>query len=164
MRSIATLNRLKRTHCVYAALVLVALVIAGAATAASAYRARSAMARRFSRQTETPVLPATSVAQLGQTQSRLEAERITIRPTGFEPVEINRPAGRFLLAVNDRSGRDSVVITLLRESGERLHEVRMRERPRKHEWRQVVNLPPGRYVLREAGHPAWMCRITLTGN
>ncbi len=105
-----------------------------------------------------------SIAPLVQTQNRLEAERITLRPTGFEPMEITRPAGRFLLAVNDRSGKESVTLLLVRGTGDLLNEVRMRERPRKHEWRQVVNLPPGRYVLREASDPGKTCQITLTGN
>ena len=96
--------------------------------------------------------------------ARLEAERITIRPTGFEPAEITRPAGRFLLAVNDRSGARDLVLTLARVNGQRLHTARMRDNPRKHEWRQLVNLPPGRYVVSEANHSEWICRITLTGN
>ncbi len=103
-----------------------------------------------------PVLP--------QTQNRLEAERITLRATGFEPAEITRPAGRFLLAVNDRSGKESVTLLFLRGAGDLLNEVRMRDHRRKHEWRQVMNLPPGRYVLTELSRPDWVCRITLTSN
>ena len=108
------------------------------------------------------VIPASAAAL--QTQSRLEAERITLRPTGFEPAEIIRPAGRFLLAVNDRSGEASITLLLVRGSSDLVTEARIRERPRKHEWRQVVNLPAGRYELRAAGHPEWRCQITLTGN
>ena len=108
------------------------------------------------------VIPA-SAATL-QTQSRLEAERITLRPTGFEPAEITRPAGRFLLAVNDRSGEESITLLIVRGPSDLVSEARIRERPRKHEWRQVVNLPAGRYELRAAGHSEWRCQITLTGN
>jgi hypothetical protein len=96
--------------------------------------------------------------------AHLDAQRITIRPEGFEPAEIFRPAGRFLLAVNDRSGARDLVLTLARDNGQRLHRTRMRDTPRKHQWRQIVNLPPGRYVLSEANHPEWVCRITLTAN
>lgn len=96
--------------------------------------------------------------------ARLEAQRITLRSTGFEPNEITRPAGRFLLAVNNRSGQQDVTFLLQRDSGGRVYESRERERPRKHEWRQLVNLPPGNYLLKVATHPEWICRITLTAN
>lgn len=96
--------------------------------------------------------------------ARLEAERVTLRATGFEPAEINRPAGRFLLALNDRSGLAGITLTVVDGSGRRVYTSRLRDNPRKHEWRQVVNLPPGRYVLSEASHPEWTCRITLTSN
>jgi hypothetical protein len=110
----------------------------------------------------SPATPAIKNASLSAVPSNgLQRELITIRPSGFEPSEITRPAGRFLLAVNDRSEQDEVVLLLTRENGEQLHRVRMRDTPRKHEWRQVVNLPPGRYVLAEAAHPEWTCRITL---
>ena len=108
------------------------------------------------------VIPASAAAL--QTQRRLEAEHLTLRPTGFEPSEITRPAGRFLLAVNDRSGEESITLLLVRGPSDLVSEARIRERPRKHEWRQVVNLPAGRYELRAAENPEWRCQITLTGN
>lgn len=27
---------------------------------------------------------------------------------------------------------------------------------------EVLNLPPGKYVLKERNHPDWVCRITIT--
>lgn len=97
--------------------------------------------------------------------ARLESEHITIRPSGFEPAEITRPAGRILLSVNDRSGLDSLDLRLNVENVRRLFEARVpRDTKGRHEWRQVVTLPPGRYVLTEAGHPDWVCRITITDN
>ena len=95
---------------------------------------------------------------------QLEAERISLRPTGFEPAIITRPAGRFLLAINDRSGDSDTQITFARETGERLHTIRMRDTARKHEWRNVIDVPPGSYVVYEASHPEWTCRIVLTPN
>jgi hypothetical protein len=97
-------------------------------------------------------------------QHPLEAERISLRPTGFEPPVITRPAGRFLLAINDRSGDSDTQITFARETGERLHTIRMRDTARKHEWRKVIDVPPGRYVISEANHPEWTCSIVLTPN
>lgn len=130
----------------------------------TAYRfVRAKPERAITTAAETPTDTTSGLVQT-ISQPRLEAERVTLRATGFEPREITRPAGRFLLAVNDRSGQRDVVFVLMRESGRQLHRVRVRETTRKHEWRQVVNLAPGTYVLSEAAHPDWTCRITLTGN
>jgi hypothetical protein len=108
-------------------------------------------------------VPTVTVAStLVQQRASLDAQRITLRPTGFEPAEVMRPAGRFLLAINDRSGRPDTVFILMRETGERLKEMRLRETPRKNEWREVVNLPPGRYVLLDAADREHVCHILLT--
>jgi hypothetical protein len=91
---------------------------------------------------------------------QLEAELITILPSGFQPTEITRPAGKFLLAIENRSGLQSIDFNLRAESGTRLFQVsRTWERP---DWTEVVNPPPGRYVLGEANHPTWQCVITIT--
>lgn len=115
--------------------------------------------------------PAATADQPGETRqsipnpARLESERITVRPTGFEPAEITRPAGRVLLAVNDRSGLGALTLRLDAGPGVRLREVRVPQDTRgRHEWRQVVNFPPGTYVVTEANHPGWVCRITITPN
>lgn len=95
----------------------------------------------------------------GSGTERVEATVITIRPGGFEPAEITRPKGRFILAVNDRTWLPEVELRLERENGNRVHEVKVhRNRPN---WREMVDLPPGQYVLREASHPDWACRITI---
>jgi hypothetical protein len=92
--------------------------------------------------------------------ARVEAELITILPTGFEPAQITRPSGKFLLAVENRSGISQIDFQLSAESGNRIVEVsRTWERS---DWSDVVNPPPGRYVLTERNHPAWQCVITIT--
>ncbi len=90
----------------------------------------------------------------------MEVELVTVRPHGFVPAEITRPRGRFLLAVNDRSGLEEVDVRLFREAGGVEREVKVNRK--KPDWRELVNLPPGRYVLTEAAHPEWGCRITIT--
>ena len=91
---------------------------------------------------------------------QLEAEVITILPSGFQPTEITRPAGKFLVAIENRSGLQSVDFNLRAESGTRMFQVsRTWERP---DWSEVVNPSPGRYVLSEANHPTWQCVITIT--
>jgi uncharacterized protein (DUF58 family) len=96
----------------------------------------------------------------GSGTERIEATVITVRPNGFEPAEITRPKGRFILAVNNRTLSTDLELQLERENGNHVREVKVhRNRPN---WREVVDLPPGQYVLREASHPDWACRITIT--
>src|SRR5688572_29623754 len=52
----------------------------------------------------------------------VETELITLRPNGFEPAEVTRPAGEFILMVENRSGRPTD-LRFSRVTGERLHEV-----------------------------------------
>lgn len=93
-------------------------------------------------------------------QSEVEAEVIVLRPTGFEPEEISRPAGRVLFAVDNQSGVDELVLRLEAEDGNLLHETRAARRT--NVLRKVVNFRPGVYTLTEANNPEWRCRITIT--
>jgi hypothetical protein len=90
----------------------------------------------------------------------IDGEVITLRPFGFDPSEIARTNGRFTLLVDNRTGLDEVHLRLDREAGGRVHEVRVPRR--KLDWVQGVDLPPGRYLLTDANHPDWVCRITIT--
>ena len=95
-----------------------------------------------------------------QQSENVEAEVITIRPTGFEPQEITRPKGLFLLAVENRSGLQTIQLRLDREAGARIRDPQF---PRnKHDWKDRLDLPPGRYILSEAYHPLWSCVLTVT--
>jgi hypothetical protein len=122
-------------------------VIVGFAVGAHALLARATRAHGAE-----PVLDA-------KTRSRVEAELVTLTPTGFEPREIVRPPGPFLLSVDNYSGQDSVTLHLTAESHGRLREVAVPNRRR--DWSEVVTLPPGRYTLVEASHPDWAFRITI---
>ncbi|HEY3105102.1 MAG TPA: hypothetical protein VGJ69_16085, partial [Pyrinomonadaceae bacterium] len=87
-------------------------------------------------------------------------EHVTLRQSGFEPAEFTRPAGRFLLAIDNRAERGAMTFRLLRESG-----TLARDLPSKHDrfrLRQTVDLPAGRYLLTVTNHPEWVCRITIT--
>ena len=89
----------------------------------------------------------------------VETELIALTPTGFEPAEVTRPAGEFILMVENRT-RQPVSLSLARETGERLHEMKeSREEP---DWNELENLTPGRYLLTEADHPEWTCSVTIT--
>lgn len=104
-------------------------------------------------QTEFTVLPSDE-------PERTDVEIITLLPTGFEPKEINRPKGQFLLVVHDRSGTSEVNFHLNREAGNRLHDVRLEEGILS--WRTPLDLHPGKYMLTDVEHPEWSCRINVT--
>lgn len=96
----------------------------------------------------------------GQAETNsLQAELITLRPTGFEPAEMALVKGRFLLVVNNHSELPEIDLRLMRVTGARLHEVRVPGDQIR--WSEVVDLHPGNYVLTEANHPEWVCRITV---
>ena len=91
---------------------------------------------------------------------KLGAELITIIPQGFMPAEITHPKGPFFLVVDNRSGLASISLRLSQETGQHLREVLAG--PERLNWSEVVDLPPGRYVLSEASHSTWVCPITIT--
>ena len=89
----------------------------------------------------------------GKRDQRLEVEVVSITPDGFEPQQIERPAGPFLLAMTNRSGLDSLNVQIETEQHGRFREKSLPlETPY---WREVINPPPGRYVITEANHPEW---------
>ena len=97
--------------------------------------------------------------QQRQKQERLETELLTLQPGGFEPNEIRRPQGAFVLGVDNRTGVETLELRLVRADGQRLRALEARRR--KISWREVVDLAPGRYVLSEADHPDWSCTVTI---
>jgi len=110
-----------------------------------------------------PTKPSDGAAS-AQATGQVESELITLRPFGFEPAEINRPAGEVVLIINNRSLLQEVSLTLSRAQGNRptdkLKDVGLKKG--QVNWLDRFNLPPGDYVLTEASHPEWKCAITLT--
>lgn len=99
-----------------------------------------------------------SAAQ-GRSDQDLEAEVITILPSGFEPRELSRPAGRFVLMFDNESGLQSLELRLERTGMPRIIELRPN---RKTEATQLLNLPAGEYQVTEANHPEWTMNLTIT--
>jgi hypothetical protein len=58
---------------------------------------------------------------------RIETELVTITTTGFDPAEITRPKGEFLIVVNNRTGLEGINLRLEREAGHKLREVKLRD-------------------------------------
>ena len=122
------------------AAVIAAVVIVIASFAGSAYMKRD-------------------VSQQRERQVRVETELITLQPTGFEPNEIRRPQGAFILGVDNRAGVQAIELQFMRVDGQRLNALQTRKR--KVSWREVVDLPPGQYLLSVADHPEWTCNVTI---
>ena len=100
-----------------------------------------------------------STAPQRHRQERVETELLTLHPDGFEPGEIRRPQGAFILGVDNRSGVETIELRFVRADGQRLPVL---ESPkRKVSWREVVDLTPGQYVLSEVNHPDWTCNVTI---
>lgn len=89
----------------------------------------------------------------------LQVERVAILPSGFEPEEIARPAGPFLLAVDNATVFSEASLTLSHEGGSAVAAANLPQR--KMQWREVVDLTPGYYLLTDAKHPGFVCRITI---
>jgi len=95
----------------------------------------------------------------------LQAELLTVRPTGFDPVEVMRAPGPFLLVVENRSGVDLGTLQLLpvadgSQPGAPLFEESIGKG--QENWSRRVDLPTGVYVLKQADEPGWTCQITVT--
>ena len=103
-------------------------------------------------------------AASASTTDQVESELITLRPFGFEPAEIKRPAGEVVFVISNRSHQQDVSLTLSRVQGAMLtgkvKDVGLKKG--QVNWLDRFNLPPGDYVLTEASHPEWKCAITLT--
>jgi hypothetical protein len=93
---------------------------------------------------------------------RLEAVTITLTASGFEPVEIKRPAGPVIIALSNHTGLDQVNLRLEVEGG-RARRIIERKLPRgRVKFSSKVDLPAGQFVLSEADHPEWVCHINVT--
>ena len=92
-------------------------------------------------------------------KQRIEGEIIGVTPHGFEPKEIVRPAGPFLLVIDNRSGVAVINLLLSRDVGLPIRSALLPHERRL--WSDIVDLSPGSYTLREPTHPDWVCHITI---
>ena len=109
---------------------------------------------------ETPTTPSGAVTQRDFNRAHdMTVEMISVGPDGFQPASLTRPSGRFLLAINNRSGLEELSLQLSREDGKLMQQARVnRKQP---SWRSVVNLPAGTYRLTETSNPDWICTIVI---
>lgn len=130
-----------------------ALVIAiGAILTSSVYAIYHAKSLKSSKEPESAL--ATAIAPVEE----LEVELINVLPNGFEPVEIVRPAGRFVLLFDNQSRIQPLEFRLERTGMPVVAAVDARSKTDS----KVLNLPAGEYHVTEASHPNWNLKLTLT--
>ena len=83
---------------------------------------------------------------------------LQVTPSGFEPSETIAHRGKFLILLQNRTGRRDLHFWLARENQERLAE----SAPEKRDWKAHVQLGPGTYIIGETNHPEWKSIIRVT--
>src|SRR4030095_2464050 len=94
-------------------------------------------------------------------QGRLRSELVTAFPHGFEPDEITRPRGPFMLCVDNRAGIEGLSLRLISSETRGLVHAEPIQKGRSGT-NKVLNPAPGVYILTEASHPGWSCTLTIT--
>lgn len=84
--------------------------------------------------------------------------RITSK--GIEPSELKLSPGRYLVAVDNDSGFNTVDLKIDKEAGPRLGTAQFPAGQRK--WRGFVEFTPGKIIFSEPGNPKRGCQITIT--
>lgn len=87
----------------------------------------------------------------------LEVELINVLPNGFEPAEIIRPSGRFILLFDNQTRLQGLEFRVERAGVSVIPAV---QGGRKTESTKILSLPAGEYHITEATHPEW--KVTLT--
>lgn len=102
----------------------------------------------------TPVKEAATISADDEPQ----VVSIQVTPAGFEPREVIAPRGKFLILLQNRTGRRDLNFWLARENQEHVAE----SAPEKRDWKAQVQLNPGTYILSETNHPEWQCTLRVT--
>ena len=95
----------------------------------------------------------------GKKDQKLEIEAVTITPEGFEPQQLERTAGPFILSVTNQSGVDALNIRIETEQHERIREKTLPLLTPY--WRERIDPPPGKYIITEESHPEWTLTFTI---
>ena len=137
---------------------LVALIVAASAltlpfTGRTA-NIRSSVRPDATRPESIPVEKATTV----QTEDVPQVVSLQVTPSGFEPSETIAPKGKFLILLQNRTGRRDLNFWMVRENDGRVAESKSKNR----DWAAQVQLAPGTYIIGETNHPEWQSIIRVT--
>jgi len=95
----------------------------------------------------------------GKKDQKLEIEAVTITPEGFDPQQLERTAGPFILSVTNQSGVDDLNVRIETEQHSRFSEKTLPLITPY--WRERINPPPGHYIITEVNHPEWTLKLII---
>lgn len=103
--------------------------------------------------------PGITSARSQQTEETLQ---LIVSDSGFEPTQVTRRVGKFLLTADDhRSDKtQQLTLRLSSEGGEHLRDIKVPEGVA--DWAEEIDLSAGKYVLAVVGRFDWTCRIEIT--
>jgi hypothetical protein len=93
----------------------------------------------------------------GMSSAEGDEVQIVLGTAGFTPAEVSHAAGAFAIAVDNQGVTDEYVLQLKSAGGALLNEITVQ----KGSVVWTVDLPAGVYTLTVAGHPDWLCQITV---
>ena len=145
----------------YRSLSLLGLVVVGSSIAFSGSSSRSLPGSFNKKLNNATAAESLLSSQEGEKKSDLRVQILTLRPFGFEPNEIKRPKGKFLLAVNDQSqAGEDLTFVLTEERGAELKNVKL-DLSGKRKWNNLFDLSAGQYRLSVRNHPEWVCNFII---
>ena len=107
---------------------------------------------------ENPQSSLTNEVKATSTDDETQVLSYQVTPNGFEPSETVVSQGKFLILLQNRSGRRDLTFRLTRENEGRV----AGSDPQKRDWKAHVHLHPGTYILDEASNPEWKSVIRVT--
>lgn len=90
--------------------------------------------------------------------TNIQVETFRLGFNGFEPKEITRRPGPFVLGIDNYNSRNAS-FELVRDDGNTAHKINWPTGQTR--YRKLLHLPPGDYLLREVNHPDWTAQITI---
>lgn len=154
------------SHIKYVLSGLICILLVAVVGARIKNRVRNKAKAKLAVAETTAKAQARGLSQVQTSSEHIEAELVTVRPTGFDPVEIRRGPGPFFLAIENRSGTDLGPLSLVADAAglpapaSRIAEARINKE--KHNYGERLVLPPGRYRLGQQGGAGWSFVITIT--
>lgn len=94
----------------------------------------------------------------------VEVEVVVLTPDGFQPIQINRPVGPFILQVDNRTGIEEIEVTIQGRTLNGPHRGIIDSATiggGQIDWNNEYDLAPDKYVLGVTGHPDWVCPMTI---
>lgn len=157
MSAVPKLNLLSRNYVRVWLCVMISAVAFGAVNFARIRNKRSVESVALAR---NPAQTTTLFQQRDLRTNSVDSELVTLRATGFEPSELSRQAGRFLLAIDNQTELGDLAFRIVRENGVRVRDIAPKRS--RFRLRQVIELDAGRYYLVVVNHAEWTCRIVIT--